>query len=143
MKLDDMSVTQKCIFCVKVVEYLKNGVDNEMAVSYIDRALDLSKSWILNQENIATTLYNLIDNEDNGFTMFQELEEDEKKIMLWNCIIDAFAFICRKAYENIGTKYYPEPIELVDDDTLTHLTDSFMLYDDENSEVIKNILSMI
>ena len=47
-------------------------------------------------------------------------------IALWNCIIDSFAFICRKAYEEQGAKYYPEPIELVDDTTLIHLVNSFL-----------------
>ena len=48
-------------------------------------------------------------------------EKDEYMIDVWNCIIDAVAYICRKIYEEQGADYFPEPIELVDEDTYSRL----------------------
>lgn len=84
--------------------------------------------------NISYELYDLIDNEEYGFAIFQEAEEDEFMIALWNCIIDSFSYICRKAYKSEGVKYYPEPIELVDDGTLVHLVDSFLVCSNASRE---------
>lgn len=52
---------------------------------------------------------------------YQESEKDECVIEVWNCIIDAVAYICRKIYEEQGADYFPEPIELVDEDTYSRL----------------------
>lgn len=54
---------------------------------------------------------------------FQESEKDECVIEVWNCIIDAVSYICRKIYEEQGADYFPEPIELVDEDTYSRLID--------------------
>ena len=62
-----------------------------------------------------------MDDEYHGFTIFQEGEENEYLINVWNCIIDAFAYICRAVYDDFGAKYYPEPIELVDEETFSRL----------------------
>ena len=62
-----------------------------------------------------------MDNEECSFTLYQESEKDEYMIDVWNCIIDAVAYICRKIYEEQGADYFPEPIELVDEDTYSRL----------------------
>lgn len=54
-------------------------------------------------------------------TLYQESEKDGHVIDVWNCIIDAVAYICRKVYEEQGADYFPEPIELVDEDTYSRL----------------------
>ncbi len=132
MKLLELTTEQKCSFCIKIVD--KDACD------YVERALVLAKQWMNKHTNIAYELYDLIDNEEYGFTIYQESEEDEDMIALWNCIIDSFAFICRKAYEEQGTKYYPEPIELVDDKTLIHLVNSFLKCSDMDLDDLEIII---
>ena len=79
------------------------------------------------------------DNEENRFTLFQEMEEDEKKISAWDCIIDAVAYVSRAAYENEGIKYLPETIEIVDDNIFTHMVQSLTLCDSMECEYIEKV----
>ena len=53
-----------------------------------------------------------------------EIEEFIKELKLENegsDDRDAVAYICRKIYEEQGVDYFPEPIELVDEDTYSRL----------------------
>ncbi len=82
--------------------------------------------WIEYKSDISEELYNFLDNEEYGFTVIQESETNEQVINAWNCIIDAIAFLCKSSYLESGAKYFPEPIELVDD-TIDHMVKSFLL----------------
>lgn len=55
------------------------------------------------------------------------------------CIIDAIAYISKAAYEKEGAKYFPEPIEMVDDDIFTHMIHSLILCDNVEHEYIGEI----
>lgn len=54
------------------------------------------------------------------------MEEDEVRRHALNCIIYGVAYIARKSYEHEGAKYFPEPIELVDEKTVTDV--DFFVY---------------
>ena len=110
----------KINYCIEIIEDVKNKLENE-ALCYIDEALELCYQWKNNHIDIADDLYSYLDDEYHGFTIFQEAEENEYLINVWNCIIDAFAYICRAVYDDFGAKYYPEPIELVDEETFSRL----------------------
>ena len=105
----------------------------------INEAIEVSWKWVHTEENVGEVLYNFLDNEENGFTLFQEMEEDEKKISAWDCIIDAVAYVSRAAYENEGIKYLPEPIEIVDDNIFTHMVQSLTLCDSMECEYIEKV----
>ena len=81
--------------------------------------------WLNSKENIGDILYELLDNEENGITIIQEMSDNESDVNAWNCIIDAVAYTCRKAFEREDVKYYPEPIALVDDTLVDHFMDCF------------------
>lgn len=34
-------------------------------------------------------------NEEDGFTLFQEANQETKRVDAWNCIIDAIAYVSR------------------------------------------------
>ena len=80
-----------------------------------------------------------MDNEENGFTIFEEMENDEKIIAAWHCVIYAVAYISRAAYEKEGAIYFPEPIELVDDDIVQHMIQSLLVCDSKEREYIENV----
>ena len=92
--------------------YLMRRTDDKKNIPYIG-------VYDLNLNVVAET--NLPDDEECSFTLYQESEKDEYMIDVWNCIIDAVAYICRKIYEEQGADYFPEPIELVDEDTYSRL----------------------
>lgn len=120
--MDDM---QNILLCLDVLESLKGQILNRSAVFYIEDAVRLTRQWLNDQAEIADALYDLLDNEEQSFTLFQEAEPDKRQTALWNCIIDAAAYICRKAYEAQGAKYFPEPIGLVDHDTFERMMHTY------------------
>lgn len=91
------------------------------------------------QKNIGDSLYDLLDNEENGITIIQEISDNETDIMAWNCIIDAVAYTSRKVLEREGIKYYPEPIALVDDTLVEHFIDCFERCIKNSDSYIKKI----
>ena len=120
--MDDM---QNILLCLDILERLKGQILNGNAVSYIEDAVRLTRQWLNEQADIADAMYDLLDNEEQSFTLFQEAESDERQIAVWNCIIDAAAYICRRACEAHGAKYFPEPIELVGADTLERMKHTY------------------
>ncbi|PKR82547.1 Imm6 family immunity protein [Heyndrickxia camelliae] len=105
----------------KVISVLSQKEDQILAQEVIYRCWE----WVKDKENIGDILYELLDNEENGITIIQEMSDNEKDVEAWNCIIDAVAYTSRKAFEREGVKYYPEPIALVDDTLVDHFMDCF------------------
>ena len=92
-----------------------------------------------NRLNVTVDLYETLDNEEDGFTIIQECEENEDIQLILDCIIDSIAIITKEAYDNIGQKYYPEPIELVTQETFIHLLNSLQkCYGEESISKIIN-----
>lgn len=102
-------------------------------------AIKISWKWVYTEENVGELLYNFLDDEENGFTLYQEMEEDPKKISEWNCIIDAIAYISRAAYEKEGINYLPESIEIVDDNILIHMIQSIFLCNNNEHEYVEKL----
>lgn len=105
----------------KVLMVFSQKEDQVLAQKVIRKCWD----WLKDKENIGDILYELLDNEENGITIIQEMSVNETDVTAWNCIIDAVAYTSRKAFEREGVKYYPEPIALVDDTLIDHFMDCF------------------
>ncbi len=117
MDISRLSQTEKCNLAIELGERAAKYFDNDAIKSQVADALDLANKWN-ESEDAGELLYDFLDNEEHGFTIYQENEEDEIKINAWNCVIDAIAFVSKMAYLESGIKYLPEPIEIVDDDIL-------------------------
>ena len=120
-RMADQIELQKIHNCIRIIENIKKQIGDEDAVCYVEKALDLTRKWLNDKTDVSQKLYDLLDDEECSFTLYQESEKDEYMIDVWNCIIDAVAYICRKIYEEQGADYFPEPIELVDEDTYSRL----------------------
>ena len=117
----DQIELQKIHHCLRIIENIKKQIGDEEAVCYVEKAMDLTRKWLNDKTDVSQKLYDLLDDEECSLTLYQESEKDEYMIDVWNCIIDAVAYICRKIYEEQGADYFPEPIELVDEDTYSLL----------------------
>ena len=117
----DQIELQKIHNCLRIIENIKKQIGAEEAARYVEKAIDLTRQWLNDKTDVSQKLYDLLDDEECSFTLYQESEKDEYMIDVWNCIIDAVAYICRKIYEEQGADYFPEPIELVDEDTYSRL----------------------
>lgn len=100
-------------------------------------ALSKSLEWVKNKEEIGYELYDLLDDEENGITIIQEMSENENDIAAWNCIIDTVAYTSRKAMEKEGVEYFPEPIALVDDTLVEHFISSIEQVKGDSTLLIK------
>lgn len=125
VSLPNCSMKEKEKFCLKIAEKAAAFIDNSDAKTLIEKAIKRGWEWVNNKCDIAEELYNYLDNEENGFTIFQERETNEIIIAAWNSIIDAISFICKSAYLEAGVEYLPEPIELVDDNTIDHMIGAY------------------
>lgn len=139
MDISKFDQRQKCIFALKIGERASLYFKEENVIDLIKEALEIACGWIQSGNNVGEILYNYLDNEENGFTIFQETEEDEIIINAWNCIIDAIAYVSRAAYEREGEKYMPEPIEMVDDNVLEHMKHSLILCDSKEKLFIEDL----
>lgn len=129
----------KCIFAIRLAEKASLYLEESNVKTLIDEAIKISWKWVYTEENVGELLYNFLDDEENGFTLFQEMEEDPKKISAWNCIIDAIAYISRAAYEKEGINYLPESIEIVDDNVLIHMIQSIFLCNNDEHEYVEKL----
>ncbi|MFP9131178.1 Imm6 family immunity protein [Niallia sp. BSM11] len=94
--------------------------DRQLAQNALSKCLE----WVKNNEEIGYELYDLLDDDENGITIIQEMSKNEKDSAAWNCIIDTVAYTCRKAMEKEGVIYFPEPIAQVDDTIVEHFISS-------------------
>lgn len=139
MDITKLEQKNKCAFAIKLAEKASSYLQESNVKDLINEAIEVSWKWVHTEENLGEVLYNFLDNEENGFTLFQEMEEDEKNINAWDCIIDAVAYISRVAYEKEGVKYLPEPIEIVSDNVFTHMVHSLILCDSIEREYIERV----
>lgn len=141
MKTTKLGKDKKCFFALRIAEEASSYIDDSEVLGVINEALEVSRKWVQSGGNVGELLYDYLDNEENGFTIFQEMEENEQIINAWNCIIDAVAYISRAAYEKEGAEYFPEPIELVDDSIISHMTHSLILCDEKEREYVEELYS--
>ena len=135
----DQIELQKIHHCLRIIENIKKQIGAEEAARYVEKAIDLTRQWLNDKTDVSQKLYDLLDDEECSFTLYQESEKDEYMIDVWNCIIDAVAYICRKIYEEQGADYFPEPIELVDDNTIDHMIRSFLLCNGWNENQVNQL----
>lgn len=103
MDISRLSQTEKCNLAIELGERAAKYFDNDAIKSQVADALNLAKMWN-ESEDAGELLYDFLDNEEHGFTIYQENEEDEIKINAWNCVIDASAFVSKMAYLESGIK---------------------------------------
>ncbi|WP_297424001.1 Imm6 family immunity protein [Clostridium sp.] len=137
--IDDCKVTFFLGLSQKVVLLFSREEDKVAA----QNAVDFCWKWLQSKECDGEYLYNLLDDEEYGITLIQEMSENEKEKDAWNCIIDAVAFTSRKAYETEGARYFPEPIELVDDTLVEHFINCFNNCVSNSDDYIQKVYSFL
>ena len=118
-------------FCLDIASKAKEFIADEEAKALIETAIRISRDVMKDKSEIAEKLYDYI----NHFTIYQENATDENTMATWNSIIDAIAIICKNVYLETGAEYFPEPIELVGDDTVDHMLNSFLSVSENDLEI--------
>lgn len=141
MNIENLSLKGRAIFSITLAERAAAYLQREYQDS-VNAATKLCRAWINTGECSADDLYQLLDDEDHGFTLIQEEEDDEVRINAWNCVIDAIAIISRMAYEGEGQTFFPEPIEMVDSSTFLHMADSLVLCNSKEKKIVSDAYEM-
>ena len=121
----------KIDLCLQVTFQVKEFIADNEVKALIEAAINKSQEEETDKNEMAEELYDYL----NRFTIYQENATDENTIAVWNAIIDAFAIICKNVYWETGAEYFPEPIELVDDDTVDHMLNSFLSVSENDLEI--------
>ncbi len=112
---------KKTAFFIMVSEKSTAFLKNKHQAETAKNALECCREWLVNRKYDGGFLYGLLDNEENGITIISEMTDDTAESAIWNCLIDTIAYVSRQAYDVEGAEYFPEPIELVDDNLAEHL----------------------
>lgn len=134
---------EKVIFFLGLSEKVLSVFSQKEEQIFAQEVINKCWEWVKSKENIGDILYNLLDDEENGITIIQEMSVNEVDVIAWNCIIDAVAYTSRKAFEKEGVKYYPEPIALVDDTLIDHFIDCFEKCIENSDDYIQRINSLL
>lgn len=110
-----IGISEKCITLLK----------DEQLSSVVRNALNCCWDWLISKKYDGDFLYELLDNEEDGITVILEEIDNETEEAILNCVIDTVAFTSRMAYDKDNAKYYPEPIEMVDDELVKHLLECY------------------
>ena len=127
----------KVLFFILLSKEILNDFSQNEDRQLAQNALSKSLEWVKNKEEIGYELYDLLDDEEHGITIIQEMSENEKDIAAWNCIIDTVAYTSRKAMEKEGGEYFPEPFALVDDTLVEHFIRSIEKVKGDSTLLIK------
>lgn len=139
MEIFKLNKKNKCVFAIKLAERASRYIVDTEKLTLINNAIEIALTFVQTEKGNGELLYNFLDNENNGFTIFQEMEIDGKIRDAWDCIIDAIAYITKEIYLVNGEKYFPEPIEMVDDTIFTHMINALKLCSSEEVEFLENL----
>ncbi|WP_338749077.1 Imm6 family immunity protein [Bacillus sp. FJAT-52991] len=82
-------------------------------------ALDSCWKWLEGEGIEADDLYDHIDSKDYiDVAEFAHFEEDDKKQYAWYAVLDAVSYTIWQAYKKENSKFVPQAIEVINDETL-------------------------
>lgn len=116
----------KVAFVLAIGEEVFNVIEKSDE-RYVDGrdALDKCWVWVENKDVSGDELYELIDNvECTGISEFAEEEEDLNIARLWSLLVDIVSYTAWKAYIKEKTKYLPQALEGIEDESLEILVES-------------------
>ncbi len=142
MNITKLNQKGKCIFAIRLAERAAFYFNENTVSSLIQEAIEIAWKWENTEENIGEALYNFLDNEENGFTLLQEMEKDKKSISAWNCIIYSLAYVSKAAYEKEGVQYFPQPIEMVNDHIFDDMIQNLILCSIIEQQHIEEVYKM-
>lgn len=107
-------------FVITIAEKVFSAIDKDDE-RYIDGRNALDKCWLWAENNSISgdELYELIDNpECTGISEFAEDEEDLNIARVWSLLVDTVSYTSWKAYKKEKTKYLPQALEGIKEDSL-------------------------
>lgn len=86
MEIFKLNKKNKCVFAIKLAERASRYIVDTEKLTLINNAIEIALTFVQTEKGNGEVLYNFLDNENNGFTIFQEMEIDEKIRNAWDCL---------------------------------------------------------
>lgn len=137
----DIIDNQDVIF-IAIAENVVNIFEHEEQKNIIQNVISDCWNWIKTKEKDGDYFYELLDDQEKGLVIFQENTNNPKEICAWNCIINAVAYISKKAYELEGQIFLPQAIEIVDNTLIEHAIENFLQCNEHANSFIDNVIKI-
>ncbi|MFY4775058.1 Imm6 family immunity protein [Metabacillus sp. RGM 3146] len=116
----DLEDNIKVAFALAIAEKAFDVIEKDDE-RYLDgrKALDTCWAWVESYSVSGDEIYELIDNaEFEGISEFAEDEEDLNIARMWSLLVDTVAYTAWQAYKKEKTKYLPQALEGIKEDSL-------------------------
>ncbi|MBA4549428.1 hypothetical protein H1R82_13230 [Thermoactinomyces intermedius] len=115
----------KSAYLLALTEKLIDKIRGKEGFQQVRKTIDMCWEWVEEKKHEGDDIYFEFDNEnDTGVSIYIELTDDPQEELIWMCAMYAICYVAWQAYNYANEKYVPQPIEMVDDDTI----DEFMKY---------------
>jgi hypothetical protein len=140
----NVNVDARVAYYLLLTEKVMDQLDNEEGYLQARKTIDMCWDWVKDKKYSGDDLYLMLDNEDDGgVSIYEQFTDDPQQVAIWFCVIYAIAYTIWQAYKHENQKYVPQPIEIVDDDTI----DEFMInirkihgYSESWADILKQYL---
>ncbi|VXB69940.1 conserved hypothetical protein [Bacillus sp. 349Y] len=102
-KNSDVKEDEKLIFFLGLSEIVLPEFSQKEDQILAQEVLFKCWEWLKEKENIGDILYELLDDEENGITIIQEMSANQKDDLAWNCVIDTVAYT--RSYDQDNDEY--------------------------------------
>ena len=110
-------------YLLALTEKLINRLKGTKGYPQLKKTIGMCWEWVEKKKHSADDIYFEFDNEnDTGVSIYLELTDDPQEEQIWVCAMYAICYTIWRAYDHANEKYIPQPIEMVDHDTI----DEFM-----------------
>jgi len=124
--INNLTVGAKVALGLVIAENMFNIINmDEPGYKTGREALDSCWKWLAGEKIDADKLCNFIDSEDYvDVAEFANKEKDTQKQYAWYSVLDAVSYTTYQAYKKENTKFVPQVIEVIDDETLRILIEN-------------------
>ena len=99
-KFLELRTERKVIFFIGVAKRCLTLINDSKQACIAADALECCWKQLITKKYDGEILYDYLDNEENGLTVFSEMTDDVKEVFALNCIIDAVAFASKFAFDS-------------------------------------------
>jgi len=143
-KLYQLSSDAQVAFLLALSDKIVYTISTSTGYDKAVEALKQCWNWVETKNVSGDELYKFLDTiDETGLFVWMQLEEDEKRQRVWNCVVSAITFTTWKAYQYNNEKYLPAPIEEVDEDLIVYFIDQFHAINDQNGDVLNKFLEVL
>lgn len=146
MELNEFTGNMKVVLGIVISEKVFKVIDeNDNRYAEGREALDKCWVWVEDREIGGDDLYEIIDNaECTGISEFSEKEDNLNIARVWSLLVDTVAYTSWAAYMKENTKYLPQMLDGIEEESIIVLIESALetgfISQEEVNIIMKQVL---